>query len=165
MNQNQIGLGVLSLPLALQTLGIIPGIIAIVGLGILCGYTAYVLLQFYKQYPEIVNIADVGKKIGGRWLGIFIGVSFWVNLCMCAASCLITLSIALNSMSEHALCTVGFIAIITLVSFLLCIPRGMGFIAKIGIPATVSIIAAILCKSRLQFWETRNTDLCSIKWS
>lgn len=165
MNQNQIGMGVLSLPLALQTLGIIPGIIAIVGLGILCGYTAFVLLQFYKRYPDIVNIADVGKKIGGRWLGVFVGVSFWINLCMCAASCLITLSIALNSMSEHALCTVGFIAIITVVSFMLCIPRGMGFIAKIGIPATISIIAAILCKFPHHFLEAKHTYLCSSQWS
>lgn len=144
---NQIGLGVLSLPLALQTLGIVPGIIAIVGLGILTGYTAYILLQFYKRYPAIVNIADVGRKIGGRPLEIFVGVTFWVNLCMCAASCLITLSIALNSMSEHATCTVGFIGIITVASFLLCIPRGLGFIAKIGVPATISIIAAILSES------------------
>ena len=46
---NQVGLGVLSLPSVLKTMGIIPGIIAIVGIGALSWYTAFVLKQFYGK--------------------------------------------------------------------------------------------------------------------
>jgi hypothetical protein len=141
---NEVGLGMLSLPAALQTLGLIPGMIAIVGLGILTGYTAYVLLQFYRRYPDIANIADCGRKIGGRWLEAFVGVAFVINLCLTCASAGLTMSIALNSMSDHALCTVGFIAFPIMACWALCIPRSLEFVAQMGIPSTVSIVAAVI---------------------
>lgn len=47
---NQVGLGVLSLPSVLKTMGIIPGLIAIIGIGLLSWYTAFVLKQFYGKY-------------------------------------------------------------------------------------------------------------------
>lgn len=41
---NQVGIGILSLPAALQTLGLVPGIIAIIGLGLLSTYTVCFLI-------------------------------------------------------------------------------------------------------------------------
>jgi amino acid permease len=48
-----ISLGVLSLPAALSVLGIIPGLILIVFLGILASYTGYVIGQFKIRYPHV----------------------------------------------------------------------------------------------------------------
>ena len=46
----EVGIGVLSLPSALQTLGLIPGIIVILGFGLLTTYCGYILVQFYRRY-------------------------------------------------------------------------------------------------------------------
>src|SRR5690348_4444475 len=51
---NQIGLGILSLPACLKVLGVIPGIIAIIGIGSMSAYTAYELLMFYRKHPQVV---------------------------------------------------------------------------------------------------------------
>lgn len=45
----EVGIGVLSLPSALKTLGLIPGIIAIFGFGGLTTYCGYIMVQFYRR--------------------------------------------------------------------------------------------------------------------
>lgn len=141
---NQVGIGILSLPSALQNLGMIPGIIAIIGLGLLSTYTAYVLLQYYRKYPHVVNVADMGRVLGGPILGAIVGVALFINLIFTGASISVTVSIALNSMSEHALCTAGFSGISCIAFWLLCLPRKFSFVAKIGIPSTISILVSVL---------------------
>ncbi|KAF2830949.1 hypothetical protein CC86DRAFT_341457 [Ophiobolus disseminans] len=141
---NQVGIGILSLPTAMQTLGLVPCIITIIGMGILVTYTAYVLLQFFRRYPTVLNCVDCFRIIGGQLLAIVVGTAFVLNLILTCASSIITMSIALNSLSEHALCTILFILIPAIVSWLLCIPRKMKFMADFGIIATISIFAAVL---------------------
>ena len=48
-----ISLGILALPSALATLGMIPGVALILGLGILSTYTGYVIGQFRLVYPWV----------------------------------------------------------------------------------------------------------------
>lgn len=48
---NQAGLGILALPTVARVLGIVPAIIAIIGIGLLSTYTAYELLRFYPAPP------------------------------------------------------------------------------------------------------------------
>ncbi|KAH3908963.1 hypothetical protein HBH56_166120 [Parastagonospora nodorum] len=141
---NQVGIGILSLPTAMQTLGLVPCIITIIGMGILVTYTAYVLLQFFRRYPTVLNCVDCFRIIGGKPLAIVVGIAFVLNLILTCASSVITMSIALNSISEHALCTILFILFPTLCSWLLCIPRKMRFMADFGIIATISIFSAVL---------------------
>jgi len=129
---NQVGIGILSLPVALRTLGLVPGLICIVGLGIVVTYTAYVLLQFQRRYPTILNCVDCFRIIGGTPLAVIVGIAFVLNLILTCSSAVITMSIALNSISEHAICTVAFIAIPAITSWLLCIPRKMSFLAHFG---------------------------------
>lgn len=129
---NQVGIGILSLPVALRTLGLIPGLICIVVLGILVTYTAYVLLQFFRRYPTVLNCVDCFRIIGGKPLAIVVGTAFVLNLILTCSSAVLTMSIALNSISEHAICTVGFVAIPAVASWLLCMPRKMTFLAHFG---------------------------------
>ena len=63
----------------------------------------------------------------------------WLNLCLICASANVTLSIGFNTISRHALCTIGFIGLPMLACWLLCIPRSMNFAGWFGIPATISI--------------------------
>lgn len=47
-----ISLGILSLPSALATVGFVPGVIFILGLGLIATYTGYVMWQVKMKYPE-----------------------------------------------------------------------------------------------------------------
>lgn len=136
---NQVGIGILSLPGMLHTIGLIPGIFTIIILGIIATYTAYILIQFYRRYPSIRDIVDVAKIMGGLPLQIVVGVANVLNLCLICASANVTLSIGFNTISDHALCTVGFIGLPMVACWLLCMPRTMNFAGWFGIPATISI--------------------------
>lgn len=141
---NQVGIGILSLPGALEDLGIVPGVIAIVGIGLLSTYTAYELLQFYRKHPYVVNVVDMGRVVGGPVLEVIVAIGLLINFIFTCASITVTVTTALNSISDHAMCTVGFTAVSVVCFWLLCLPRSFSFVAKVGIPCAISILAACL---------------------
>ncbi|KAK7402449.1 hypothetical protein QQX98_011810 [Neonectria punicea] len=141
---NQVGLGVLSLPAVLKVFGIIPGIIAIIGIGCLSWYTAFELKQFYSRHQHVLNIVDMATVVGGRPFEIIAGIGLLIQVIMTAASASVTLSIAFNTISGHSLCTVGYIGIGCLGCWVLCAPRTAKFVSQSGLPCCVSVIAAAL---------------------
>lgn len=140
---NQVGLGILTLPSILHTLGLVPGLIAIIGLGVVTWYTAFELLQFYRRHPHVLNLVDMAKVVGGRPLELVVGVGLLFKICMTCSSATVTLSIAFNSITAHAMCTVAFSAFGAIGCWLLCLPRTFKFVANLGLPCTISILAAI----------------------
>lgn len=140
----EVGIGVLSLPSALKTLGLIPGIIAILGFGALTTYCGYILVQFYRKYPMVTQLVDCALYVGGKPFEIFLGIAFVFNLILICASANITLSVALNTLSNHAVCTVAFMAIPHIMCWLLCLPRKLSFAAAMSWICTISIVAAVL---------------------
>ncbi|KLU89814.1 amino acid transporter [Magnaporthiopsis poae ATCC 64411] len=140
---NQVGLGILALPAVVRVLGIVPAVIAIIGIGLLSTYTAYELLQFYRRHPHVVNLVDMARLVGGRPLETAMGASLVFDLILTCGSMSVTLSVAFNTITEHALCTTGFMGISAFVCFLLCLPRNLHFVARVGIPATISIVSAV----------------------
>ncbi|EUC50326.1 hypothetical protein COCMIDRAFT_82415 [Bipolaris oryzae ATCC 44560] len=140
----EVGIGILSLPQALQTLGLIPGIIAILGFGGLTTYCGYILLQFHRMFPMTTNLVDCALYVGGKPFEYFLGVAFIFNLVLICASANITLSVALNTLSNHALCTVAFMAFPHILCWLLCIPRKLTFAAAASWVCTISIVAAVM---------------------
>lgn len=141
---NQIGLGILSMPSVMKTLGIIPGIIAIIGLGVLSWYTSYEFLQFYRRHPNVVSIVEMTRVVGGQWFETVAGIVMTVQVVFIVASAVVTLSVALNTLSNHATCTVVFILVSCIACYLLSLPRTMKFVSKAGIPNAVSVLAACL---------------------
>ncbi|KAF4470623.1 neutral amino acid permease [Fusarium albosuccineum] len=141
---NQLGLGILSLPATIKTLGIVPGIIAIIGIGFLSWYTAFELLQFYSKHPHVVSIVEMTRIVGGSWFESFAGVVMMIQVVFIVASAVVTLSVALNTLSSHATCTVVFILVASIACYLLSLPRTMKFVSKAGIPNAVSVVGACL---------------------
>ena len=141
---NQIGLGILSLPKILDVLGIVPSVIAIVGLGIVSWYTAYELLQFYKRHPHVVNMADMARVVGGVPFEVAFGIGLLIKICFTCGSATVTISIALNTLSNHGLCTVGFAGVAAIACWLLCLPRTFKFVAHTGLPSTAAALIAVL---------------------
>ncbi|ATY65682.1 amino acid transporter [Cordyceps militaris] len=140
---NQVGLGILTLPAILKTLGLVPGLVAIVGLGVVSWYTAYELLQFYRAHPHVVNMVDMARIVGGRPLELIFGIGLLFKVMMTCGSATVTLSIAFNTLSNHSTCTVAFAAAGAFCCWVLCLPRTFKFVAQAGLPATISIIVAV----------------------
>lgn len=72
---NQVGIGILSLPGMMHTIGMIPGIFTIIILGMIATYTAYILIQFYRRFPAVRDIVDCAYIMGGKPLAIVVGIA------------------------------------------------------------------------------------------
>ncbi|KAF4457805.1 neutral amino acid permease, partial [Fusarium albosuccineum] len=139
---NQVGLGVLSLPSVLKTLGIVPGTIAIVGLGCITWFTAYELKLFYDRHPHVLNIVDMARVVGGRSFAIAAAVGMLALVTMTSAAASVTFSVALSLISDGAVGETAFIGIGCFCCWILCIPRTAKFVSQTGIPSCISIITA-----------------------
>lgn len=76
MMKTQIGLGVLSIPAAFDTLGLIPGIICLLVIGLITLWSGYMVGVFKVKHPEVYGIEDVGWKIFGRTGREVLGLGF-----------------------------------------------------------------------------------------
>ena len=50
-----ISLGILSLPSVLATVGLVPGFLLVLGLGIIATYSGFVIGQFKEAYPWVCS--------------------------------------------------------------------------------------------------------------
>ncbi|KAF5011509.1 hypothetical protein FDECE_2381 [Fusarium decemcellulare] len=141
---NQFGIGILSVPGTLKTLGLIPGLIFIIGMGPVAWYGGYLLYEFVCRYRHVSHIADIMYIVGGRYWGGIVGTFFVILVVSTSSSVVVTMSIALNTITDHSVCTVGYIGIACLMCWLICVPRTAKFVAQTGIPTCLSIVAAIL---------------------
>jgi amino acid permease len=105
----EIGLGILSLPSVCETLGLIPALIAILGIELLATYTAYLFLQFWRKHQDVDNVADLLRVLGGKPWGIIGSVAWILNITLTCASASLTTSVAFNTLSGHSMCTVAFV--------------------------------------------------------
>jgi amino acid permease len=141
---NEVGIGMLSLPSALNVLGFFPGLLCIVIMGLLSLYTAINLIQFWRKYPYMLNIVDYGRVLGGPWMEGVFAVGFLINMALISASALVTLTIGLNTVSEHATCTVAFTIVSAVAMWAMCLPHSMRFVSWASWPCTASIVATVL---------------------
>ena len=133
-----VSLGILSLPSVLATVGIVPGVILIIGLGIIATYTGYVLGQFKAAYPHVHSMAEAGEilfkplgcpRFGKEFLGTA-QVIFWI---FTMGSHILTWTIAMNTITDSATCTIVW-SIVALVLFWICdLPRTLERVSWLSI--------------------------------
>lgn len=58
MIKTQVGLGVLGIPFVLSTLGIVPGTICLLGIGIITTWSDYVVGQFKLRHPTVCEYSS-----------------------------------------------------------------------------------------------------------
>ncbi|CAI0644325.1 unnamed protein product, partial [Colletotrichum noveboracense] len=58
--------GMLSLPSSLAVIGLVPGVVLIVFLGVFATYTSWLLVHFKLRHPEIHSMGDAGHILFGR---------------------------------------------------------------------------------------------------
>ncbi|GAB7365258.1 hypothetical protein MBLNU230_g6341t1 [Neophaeotheca triangularis] len=139
-----ISLGILSLPHAISLVGFVPGVLLLVVLGIMATYTAYALSQFKAAYPSINSFADAGYLTCGRfgqWMGQILQQ---LVLVFVMAAHVLTFSVMMNVLTDHATCTTIFMVMGTIVSLILTIPRTLKAQSYISIFSCLSIAIAVL---------------------
>ncbi|KAJ5923031.1 Amino acid transporter transmembrane [Penicillium verrucosum] len=117
-----ISLGILALPKALAVLGLVPGLLAIFGVGTISTYTAYTIGQFKCRHVQVHTHLFV----------------------MVMGSHILTFSIMMNVLTEHSSCTIIFSVVGLLASFLLTLPRRLERLSHISSVSFVSIVGAVL---------------------
>ncbi|KAL8948832.1 MAG: hypothetical protein Q9222_005016 [Ikaeria aurantiellina] len=139
-----ISLGILSLPSVLAAIGMVPGIILILGLGILATYTGYVIGQFKLAYPGVHNMADAGMVLLGPIGREVFGIAQMLFLVFVMGSHILTFSIMMNTITEHGTCTIVFAIVGTVISIICTLPRTLHKVSYLAVASFISIIAAVL---------------------
>ncbi|KAJ5555831.1 hypothetical protein N7535_008262 [Penicillium sp. DV-2018c] len=144
-----ISLGILSLPSAVAVLGLVPAVILIVGLGAVATYTGYVIGQFKLRYPHVHSMGDAGEVLFTP-LGIprfgreLLGTAQLLFLIFIMASHILTFTVMMNTVTDHATCSIVFGIVGLVVSFILALPRTLRKVSWFSFASFASIIAALL---------------------
>ncbi|EMD00264.1 hypothetical protein BAUCODRAFT_64323 [Baudoinia panamericana UAMH 10762] len=139
-----ISLGILSLPSVLASIGLVPGLILIVSLGLIATYTGYTMYQFKLVYPGVHNMADVGEVLMGPIGREVLGAAQVIFLIFTMGSHVLTFTIAMNAITGHATCTIVW-GIIGLVILCICsLPRTLKKVSYMSIASFISIFSAVM---------------------
>lgn len=144
MIAENISLGILSLPAVLAKVGLIGGLIAIIGLGVFTTYSGYVLWQFKMKYPQITNYGDVGGVLLGPIGKELFGAAYIIYCLFCMASHLLTFTIAMNVLTQHATCTIVWGVVGLVIFSVLSIPRTLKNVSFLSIISFTSILSAVM---------------------
>ncbi|KAE8394450.1 transmembrane amino acid transporter protein-domain-containing protein [Aspergillus alliaceus] len=125
MMKTQIGLGVLSIPSAFDTLGLAPGIICLCAVAVITTWSDYMIGAFKLRHRSVYSVDDVD----------------WVFV---SGSGMLGISIGLNAVSTHGACTAIFVAVAAIVGFMLSSIRTLGRITWLAWIGLVCILTAIL---------------------
>lgn len=145
-----VSLGVLSLPSVLSTLGLVPGILVILVMSGLSTYSGWVLGEFRRKYPHVLNFGDALEVIGtprgmGASFQVFFGWSQVFFQVFVMASHILTWTICLLWLAgQQSVCSIilGFVGTIV---FIICnLPRTLKHTSWMSIISCISITAAVL---------------------
>ncbi|KAJ5265290.1 hypothetical protein N7497_010667 [Penicillium chrysogenum] len=118
MMKTQIGLGVLSIPVAFDALGVVPGVICLCAIAAITTWSDYIIGVFKLRHREVYGIDDVGELLLGKPGRIVLGGAFVLWWIFVAGSGMLGVSIGLNAVSSHATCTAVYVAVAAILGFL-----------------------------------------------
>ncbi|KAI1854770.1 hypothetical protein JX265_002407 [Neoarthrinium moseri] len=135
--------GVLTIPSAMYVLGALPGAINVLGWQFLNTYCAIIQGNFRNAHAGCHSIADMAYVVGGTWLKEVVGVFFLVTYAIVGASGIFGSSVALNALSNHAVCTNYFMLVATIAVFILASARKFEKIAWLTWAGFLSVFIAV----------------------
>ncbi|EEU43545.1 uncharacterized protein NECHADRAFT_104917 [Fusarium vanettenii 77-13-4] len=143
MMKTQIGLGVLSIPAVFHSLGLVPGLVALIAIAIITTWSGYVVGTFKLRHPEVYGIDDAGALMFGRMGREVFGIAFCLFWIFVAGSGMLGISIALNAVSTHGACTAIFVAVAAIIGFGLASIQTLGRISWLAWVGLVCLLTAI----------------------
>lgn len=82
MIKSQLGLGVLSIPTAFDSLGMVPGIICLCAVAVITTWSNYVVGTFKLRHREVYSIVDAGQLVFGQVGRVVLAIAF----CLCTST-------------------------------------------------------------------------------
>jgi hypothetical protein len=82
-------------------------------MGLITSWSDWQVGRFKRNHPECYGIDDAGYILAGRWGKEFFGALYAVFLIALIGASLLPISIALNVLSNHGMCTVGWVVIVS----------------------------------------------------
>ncbi|CCT72337.1 related to neutral amino acid permease [Fusarium fujikuroi IMI 58289] len=143
MMKTQIGLGILSIPSAFHTLGLVPGLICLLVIGGITTWSDYIIGTFKLNHREVYGIDDAGGILFGRFGQEFLGISFSLFTIFASASGILGISISFNALSTHGTCTATFVAVAAIIVFLCASIRTLGRISWLAWVGVISLLAGV----------------------
>lgn len=143
MFKTQVGLGVLGIPGAFDVLGMVPGVIIILVIAFMTTWAAWMVGKFKINHPHVYGIDDVGRMVAGRVGREFFFWAFVLHFTFLAASAMLSISIAFNSLSEHGACTAIFVVVAALIGLLFGSIQTLGKVSFIAWAGVAGILTAI----------------------
>ncbi|MCJ1473470.1 hypothetical protein MMC13_002121 [Lambiella insularis] len=134
--------GMLSLPSSMAVVGIVPGTILIVFLGIFGTFTSYILIQFKLRHPDVHNMGDAGYILLGPIGREVLSAGTIIFAVFATGGQLLAGQIALGVLSENKLCLMLYTGIFAIPTFLCSLPRTLDRLSWLSIPSVISILAA-----------------------
>ncbi|KAM0548854.1 hypothetical protein ACHAPJ_009710 [Fusarium lateritium] len=144
MMKTQIGLGVLSIPATFDALGLIPGILCLLAVGIITTWSDWVVGVFKLRHRNVYAIDDAGDMMFGRVGREFFGFAMWLYWVFVSGAGMLSLSIGLNAVSSHRACTAVFVAIAAVLGFALSSIRTLGRMSWLAWIGVTSILTAVI---------------------
>ncbi|TIC03116.1 hypothetical protein E3Q10_00770 [Wallemia mellicola] len=159
-----LALGVLNFPKIASEIGIVPTIIATIGLACLAWVTGYILVDFKVNHPSVMSFADVGQLIGGPILKWVLLTGVLLSGIFISASHTNSGGTALLEMSSNARCSVLLGLCIALLCFIFTIPRKYEHTAYAAFISCFSIVVACLitiiaCGVNRDSWGDSNGEV------
>ncbi|TKA70674.1 hypothetical protein B0A49_04378 [Cryomyces minteri] len=134
--------GMLSLPSSLAVVGIVPGLILIVILGIFATYTSWLLVKFKLRHPEVHNMGDAGLILFGRFGRELLAFGTVVFAVFATGGQLLAGQIALGALSNNKLCLMLYTGIFAVPTLIFSAPRTLDRLSWLSVPSVISIIVA-----------------------
>lgn len=139
-----IALGSLSLPSVFSALGMVPGILINVFIGLLAMYTSYLIGMVKLKYPGVKDYAEALGLIWGNFGYQLAGVMFFGLLILLVGSHVLTGTIAfIRIVDEPGMCALIWGVISAILLFFLALPPTFTEFAILGYIDFASILLAI----------------------
>ncbi|KAJ5454757.1 transmembrane amino acid transporter protein-domain-containing protein [Penicillium daleae] len=132
MMKTQIRLGVLSIPVAFDTLGLVPGGNILCVIAAFTTWSDYVIDDFKLRHRDVYGIDDAGGLMFGNPGRYQFGFAFCLYWVFVAGSGMLGISISLNAVSTHGACTAIFVAVAAIVGFMLSSIQTLGRISWVA---------------------------------
>ncbi|GAA6021117.1 hypothetical protein JCM10207_003373 [Rhodosporidiobolus poonsookiae] len=142
--KTQLGIGVLTIPSALHTLGLVPGVLCILALAIITTWTDFTIGRFKVRHPEVYSLSDAGRLMFGPVGEWTFAIATWFFMTFVAGSAIISLSVAFNALSLHGLCTAGFVAISAVLMLIVAVVPRLEELKWLSWLGVMTIVPAIL---------------------
>ncbi|PWN24584.1 N amino acid transport system protein [Jaminaea rosea] len=147
-----IALGSLSMPASFATLGLVPALLIVIGMGIISYVCSIHIGRTWLANREMTSYPMAGELLfvrmfgeGGRKTGrYFTTTIFLLLLIFTTGSHALTGRLMFNALSDNAICQVGFSAISAIILFILALPKTFNEMGWLGYVDFASIVIAII---------------------